>query len=125
MFDLHVRNEEREERKEAGGRRRRQTSGRHVASKAMFACEQWNLPRGVKSGAFAAFPAFGWNDGNFGGLASLHLLGSEPAFAAFAPGCGGMAMGEVTVPYSCERVVGGNVRQGVTRSEEREERNEA
>ena len=93
--------------------------GRQVASKAIFACEQRTLRGVVKTGAFASFPAFGWNDGNFGGLASLHLLGSEPAFAAFAPGCGGMAMSEVTVPYSCERVVGGNVRQGVTRSEER------
>jgi hypothetical protein len=96
-----------------------------MSAQAMFACEQWNLPGREIRGAFASFPAFGWNDGNFGGLVSLHLLGSEPAFAAFAPGCSGMAMGEVTVPYSCERVVGGNVRQGVTRSEEREERNEA
>ena len=85
VFDLHVRNEEREERREAGGRQRCQVIGRQVASKAMFACEQWSLPGGVTSGAFAAFPAFGWNDGDFRGLATLHLLVLDSAFGAFAP----------------------------------------
>jgi hypothetical protein len=89
IFDPHLpsgRKEKREKRKEVSGRRCRQVLGRQVAGKAMFACEQWSLPGRAIWGAFAAFAAFGWNDGDFRGLATLHLLVLDAAFGAFAPG---------------------------------------
>ena len=53
---------------------------------AMFAFAQWGLPGFGKQAAFGAFPAFAWNDGDFWGLATLHLLVLDSAFGAFAPG---------------------------------------
>ena len=112
MFDLHVRNEEREERREAGGRRRRQVIGRQVASKAMFAYEQRSLPGCVKTGAFPSFPAFAWSDGVFRGSRGLHLLVRIPHLVHLLPGGETRCRRRWWWPYLNERRQVGNVRQG-------------
>ena len=88
------------------------TGERWRESQAIVVCKQWTLPGCVKTGAFAAFPAFGWNDGDFRGLATLHLLVRIPHLVHLLPGEAGTGRAVWWGPYLNERRGEVNVRQG-------------